>query len=238
MKKNNTAGKILYGVLTVLVALVPAKAAIVLTGCPTTTNNNGTETPQPPVDLPRDQSAQIDLFGALGTPSHRVATITSHMTDADFAHYSAEIVRVLNETLAALNPAGGIHLNVMNQFGQEGGVRIIIEIDPTDFNLWKTNGDGRTVHLSNRVAKLNETNWAGFLSGLAGALRDNAAAADGDLIAMLPKEINTPEAIAGLSAMEMRAIVEERGCGRREGVSQNFLNPPHRVTGTFSLPLA
>ena len=107
------------------------------------------------------------------------------MLISEQVYYSAEIVRVLNETQTALTPGGGINTNLMIQFAQENGVLIVLEINPSDFDLWKTNGDGRTVHLSNRVAELNETMDQMYLIvGFAPALRDNRNAVDGiDVVA-------------------------------------------------------
>ena len=204
MKKNNTAGKILSGALTVLVALVPAKAALVLMGCPSTTNNNGTETPppQPPVDLPREQTAQISL------PSDHTGTVQGYMTDAEWDGIADRIENTIQARFD--RSSSGVQNAFLTVFAREKGIIIIAEAEPT-FEYWKTTGDGRTVYIN---LALNQDDFEEIIGSAVVAAFQNRNAVDGLDVTTTAEKSTTQsdEQVARLSAMEMRAI-EQRVIG-------------------------
>jgi len=139
MKKNNTVGKILSGVLTVLVALVPAKAALVLTGCPSTTNNNGTETPTP--DLPGPQEPiTIDL---LDNERNAGAELKGELTLAEWRNIANRLEQTINSWFKNSPEVGQIWL--LNFFNDD--ITFVIEPEP-NFTRWKTIGDYKTLNLN------------------------------------------------------------------------------------------
>jgi len=100
-------------------------------------NGSGTETPTP--DLPRDQTAQINL------PGDHTGTVQGHMTNAEWEGVAERIESVI-QTIFDLSSTA-LQNALLTTFGRQDGIVVIAEKDP-NFNQWKTTGDGRTMYVN------------------------------------------------------------------------------------------
>ncbi|MCL2412188.1 MAG: hypothetical protein FWC97_11160 [Treponema sp.] len=123
--RGQRVGGAVMSAIMPFVPLIPVGAATLLfKSC-----NHNPENP----DLPRDQIQTINLFNNQST-----ATVKGHMTDAHFSVMKREIAQSLDawytnmSTQAARDTAKTI-------FARPEGVTYIIEVNPTEFNRWRTN---------------------------------------------------------------------------------------------------
>jgi len=173
----------------VAVTAVLAGLAIMLTGCPTTTdpnngkengNGNGTETPTP--GLPRSQEPQtINLFNS---ESSATVELIGELTSAEWTKVTGQIESMTNGMWEAPIPQV-----IFDLFAR--GITFVMTQEPEGNFNWKTNGDGQTLWLN---LNLSEGELRDAMNNGITAVFQNRNAIDGiDVTAMAPNIVQTDE---------------------------------------------